>query len=99
MTGISGTSKTACFVSGGPPDNSMSVYRSYDEHFRDTEREFVNASIPIDMLMSLAMESNTTGVVGGLGLLEGGTWYTDDGKNFQQSEHEFGLFQTQAVCE
>ena len=30
MTGISGTSKTACFVSGGPPDNSMSVYRSYE---------------------------------------------------------------------
>ncbi len=97
LTGISCASTKECFVSGGPPDNSMSVYRSYDEHFRNTERETVNESLPIDMLLTMATESATSSLVGGVGLGVGGTWHSNDGKTYVQSKHEFGVLQTQAA--
>ena len=43
------------------------------------------------------MESSTHGVVGGAGIGTGGTWYTTDGKGFQQSVHEVGIITTQAI--
>jgi photosystem II stability/assembly factor-like uncharacterized protein len=97
LTGISCASTKECFVSGGPPDNSMSVYRSYDEHFRNTERETVNESLPIDMLLTMATESASSSLVGGVGIGVGGTWYSKDGKTYEESKHEFGVLQTQAA--
>eukprot|EP00949_MAST-11_sp_MAST-11-sp1_P001007 g1007.t1 len=75
----------------------MSVYRSYDPHFRKTEREVVNTSLPLDMLLSMATQSATASVVGGVGIGLGGTWYSHDGKTYTASKHEFGVLQTQAV--
>ena len=97
ITGLSCASDTACFVSGGQPTSGFHVYESTDQHFREVDTLTVDAPVPIDMLLSIGMQDATTGVVGGIGLLIDGTWYTKDGKEFKASKGEVGLLTTQAV--
>jgi len=49
------------------------------------------------MMLAVAMEDETHGVSGGLGLGVGGTYYTVDGFDFQGSALQVGLLQTQAM--
>lgn len=97
ITGLSCVSSEACFVAGGQPTTGFHVYESTDEHFREVETLEVDAPVPIDMLLSIGMQDATTGVVGGIGLLVDGTWYTKDGKEFLASKGEVGILTTQAV--
>jgi hypothetical protein len=97
ITGMSCASDTACFVSGGQPTTGFHVYKSTEQHFRAVDTLQVDSPVPIDLLLSIGMQDENTGVVGGIGLLVDGTWYTKDGKEFLASKGELGILTTQAV--
>jgi hypothetical protein len=97
ILGISCVSSEACFVAGGQPTSGFNVYESTDQHFREVNALKVDTPVPIDLLLSIGMQDEKTGVVGGIGLLLDGTWYTQDGQEFLASKGEVGLLETQAV--
>lgn len=97
ITGVSCASDTACFIAGGQPTSGFHVYESTDEHFRQVQTLTVDAPVPIDLLLDIDMQDASHGVVGGIGLLLDGTWYTKDGKEFLASKGELGILTTQAV--
>lgn len=97
ITGLSCTSDTACFVTGGQPTTGFHVYKSTEQHFRELSTLTLNAPIPVDLLLGVGMQDETHGVVGGVGLLVDGTWFTRDGQTFNGSKFEVGVLTTQAV--
>jgi len=97
MLGMSCTSKSACFVAGGTT-SSFGTYKVTDTTFKSGVQQLnTTGSSPLKMMLAVAMEDDTHGVSGGLGLGVGGTYYTVDGFDFQGSALQVGILQTQAM--
>jgi len=97
MLGISCTSSSACFIAGGTT-TGFGVYKVTDTSFKSGVRMLnTTSSSPLKLMLALAMEDETHGVAGGLGVGVGGTYYSVDGEHFQGSALQVGLLQTQAM--
>eukprot|EP00756_Hemistasia_phaeocysticola_P018260 Hpha_TRINITY_DN15583_c4_g2::TRINITY_DN15583_c4_g2_i1::g.104050::m.104050 len=97
MMGISCTAANSCFVAGGNT-NGFGMYKVTDPTFKSGVQQLgVTGGSPLKMMLACAMQDETHGVAGGLGLAVGGTYYTVDGQEFQASMLQYGLLQTQAI--
>jgi len=97
MLGMSCTSANACFIAGGT-STGFGIYKVTDPSFKSGARLLnVTGRSPLKVMLAVAMEDENHGVGGGLGLAVGGTYYTNDGENFDASLLQVGLLQTQAM--
>jgi len=97
MLGMSCTSSSACFIAGGT-SSGFGIYKVTDTTFKSGVQMLnVTGNSPLKLMLAVAMEDETHGVGGGLGLGVGGTYYSVDGEDFQGSALQVGVLQTQAM--
>lgn len=97
MLGVSCTAVNSCFVAGGNT-NGMGVFKVTDPTFKSGVTQLsTTGGSPLKMMLGVAMQDETHGVAGGLGIAVGGTYYTVDGQEFQTSSLQYGILTTQAL--
>eukprot|EP01059_Diplonema_ambulator_P013222 TRINITY_DN23745_c0_g1_i1.p1 TRINITY_DN23745_c0_g1~~TRINITY_DN23745_c0_g1_i1.p1 ORF type:complete len:517 (+),score=154.24 TRINITY_DN23745_c0_g1_i1:46-1596(+) len=96
ILGISCASEEACYITGGNSNTLFGIYKSHDAHFQDVERLQIGSPEPAIFLLSIAMQNQFEGVAGGVELGIGGTYYTFNGKFFNETL-EVGVVTTQAI--
>eukprot|EP01064_Diplonema_japonicum_P022606 TRINITY_DN3257_c0_g1_i1.p1 TRINITY_DN3257_c0_g1~~TRINITY_DN3257_c0_g1_i1.p1 ORF type:complete len:519 (+),score=153.72 TRINITY_DN3257_c0_g1_i1:63-1619(+) len=96
IMGISCASKSACYITGGNANTLFGIYKSTDEHFQNVEKLPIGSPEPAIFLLSIAMQNQFEGVAGGVELGIGGTYYTFNGKYFNETL-EVGVVTTQAI--
>jgi hypothetical protein len=98
MFGIACPSMKACFIAGGNTNSAFGIYKTgpLPKNFTNVTKCQVNTPVPTLILTAASFEDENKGIVGGLGLGVGGTYYTTNGQNFTESL-DFGVISTQAV--
>eukprot|EP01064_Diplonema_japonicum_P036863 TRINITY_DN8456_c0_g1_i1.p1 TRINITY_DN8456_c0_g1~~TRINITY_DN8456_c0_g1_i1.p1 ORF type:complete len:406 (+),score=131.57 TRINITY_DN8456_c0_g1_i1:48-1220(+) len=96
MFGISCPAVGECFVAGGNSNTGFGMYKSNDPKIQTLTKVPITSPEPVLMLFGVAMQDTTHGVCGGLEIGIGGTYYTMNGKWFNESL-EVGVVTTQAL--
>eukprot|EP01060_Flectonema_neradi_P015515 TRINITY_DN22125_c1_g1_i2.p1 TRINITY_DN22125_c1_g1~~TRINITY_DN22125_c1_g1_i2.p1 ORF type:complete len:518 (+),score=130.54 TRINITY_DN22125_c1_g1_i2:51-1556(+) len=96
MMGVSCPALGSCYLVGGDTNTGFGIYKASDIHFSSVEKLPIGSPEPSLMLLGIAMGDSTHGVAGGVELGVGGTYYTHNGKYFNESI-EAGIVTTQAL--
>lgn len=96
MMGISCPAVGECFIAGGNSNTGFGMYKSNDPKIQTLTKIPVTSPEPVMMLLGVAMQDTEHGVCGGVELGVGGTYYTMNGKWFNESL-DVGVVTTQAL--
>ena len=96
MMGVSCPDYNSCYLVGGDTNSGFGIYKAADAHFSSVEKLPIGSPEPSLMLLGIAMGDKSHGVAGGVEVGIGGTYYTRNGRFFNESL-EIGVVTTQAL--